>query len=145
MTITTANDTVTSGRRTIGLLGAVSVGVGAIVGGGILALAGVAFASTGPSAIVAFGLNGVIALLTALSFAELSAAFPQSGGNVHLCQESAFSAGRHLWWAGWCGLRQLWRQCCMPLALAHLLLSLLSRCGKRIWAVPRRGSVRPGR
>ena len=43
MTITAANDTVTSGGRSIGLLGAVSVGVGAIVGGGILALAGVAF------------------------------------------------------------------------------------------------------
>ena len=44
--------------RSLGLLGATGVGVGAIVGGGILALAGVAFATTGPSAIVAFALNG---------------------------------------------------------------------------------------
>ncbi|MFH1679057.1 MAG: hypothetical protein ABIH26_00255 [Candidatus Eisenbacteria bacterium] len=35
------------GRRLIGLLGATGVGVGAIVGGGVLALAGVAFAATG--------------------------------------------------------------------------------------------------
>ena len=48
------------------------MGAGAIVGGGILALAGVAFATTGPSAIVAFALNGGIAFLTALSFAELA-------------------------------------------------------------------------
>ena len=66
--------------RTIGLFGATSIGVGAIVGGGILALAGVAFAAAGPAAILAFILNGVIAYLTVLTFAELSARFPQSGG-----------------------------------------------------------------
>ncbi|PLX82256.1 MAG: hypothetical protein C0617_14085 [Desulfuromonas sp.] len=66
--------------RTIGLMGATGVGIGAIVGGGILALAGVAFATAGPAAIVAFALNGVIALLTALSFAEMAKAFPESGG-----------------------------------------------------------------
>ena len=70
----------TDSRRTIGLFGATSIGVGAIVGGGILALAGVAFAAAGPAAIVAFVLNGVIAYLTVLTFAELSARFPQSGG-----------------------------------------------------------------
>ena len=55
----------------MGLSDAVGVGVGAIVGGGVLALAGVAFATTGPSAIIAFALNGGIAVLTALSFAAL--------------------------------------------------------------------------
>ena len=53
-------------ERSIGLLGATSIGVGAIVGGGVLALAGVAFAATGPGAVLAFALNGLIALLTAL-------------------------------------------------------------------------------
>ncbi len=68
-------------ERSIGLWGATGIGVGAIVGGGVLALAGVAFATTGPGAIVAFALNGGIALVTALSFAELAAAFPESGGS----------------------------------------------------------------
>ena len=45
-----------------------------------LVLAGVAFATTGPSAIVAFGLNGAIAMLTALSFSEMASKFPESGG-----------------------------------------------------------------
>ncbi len=94
----------TDNLRRISLLGATSVGVGAIVGGGILALAGVAFATAGPSAIIAFVLNGLIALLTAFSFAELSAAFPQSGGtytfskrvlNVH----TAFMIGWIVWFA----------------------------------------------
>jgi amino acid transporter len=72
--------TAESTHRHIGLFGATAVGVGAIVGGGILALAGVAFATTGPSAILAFALNGGIAFLTAASFAELGARFPHSGG-----------------------------------------------------------------
>ena len=67
-------------ERSIGLLGATGVGVGVIVGGGILALFGVAFAAAGPAAILAFALNGFIAVLTALSFAEMSSAFPESGG-----------------------------------------------------------------
>ena len=50
-------------------MGATMVGVGAIVGGGVLALAGTAFATAGPAALVAFALNGVIAFITARSFA----------------------------------------------------------------------------
>jgi len=78
--------------------------VGAIVGGGILALAGVAFATTGPSAIVAFGLNGCIAFLTVFSFAELAARFPQSGGTYTyarkvLTVEVAFAVGWVVWFA----------------------------------------------
>jgi len=66
-------------ERQLGLFGATALGVGAIVGGVILALAGVAFATTEPSAIMAFGLNGAIALLTATSFARLARRFPESG------------------------------------------------------------------
>lgn len=59
----------TDSKRTIGLAGATGIGVGAIVGGGILALAGVAFSAAGQGAVAAFALNGFIAILTALSFA----------------------------------------------------------------------------
>ena len=67
-------------ERTLGLLGASQVGIGAIVGGGIFVLAGVAFSAAGPGAIIAFALNGIIAALTLLSFAEMSTAYPESGG-----------------------------------------------------------------
>ena len=91
-------------ERHIGLFGATGVGVGAIVGGGILALAGVAFATTGPSAIIAFALNGVIAILTALSFAEMASKFPESGGTYTFARkvlsvESAFTVGWVVWFA----------------------------------------------
>jgi amino acid transporter len=90
--------------RSIGLVGATSIGVGAIVGGGILALAGVAFSTTGPSAVIAFALNGLIALVTAASFAELAAAFPESGGTYTFAKkvlsvEAAFAVGWVVWFA----------------------------------------------
>ena len=90
--------------RTIGLLGATYIGVGAIVGGGILVLGGVAFQETGPSAILAFALNGVIAILTALSFAEMSSTFPESGGAYTFAKKvlsvrMAFVVGWILWFA----------------------------------------------
>jgi basic amino acid/polyamine antiporter, APA family len=93
-----------SPQRHLGLLGATSLGVGAIVGGGILALAGVAFATSGPSAILAFAANGVIALLTALSFAEMASKFPESGGiyafaKKVLSVEAAFMVGWVAWFA----------------------------------------------
>ncbi len=90
--------------RSIGLFGATSIGVAAIIGGGILALAGAAFSSAGPSATFAIALNGCIAFITAMSFAELSTAFPQSGGayvfaNKVLSVRAAFGVGWVLWFA----------------------------------------------
>ena len=89
-------------ERSIGLAGATGVGIGAIVGGGILALAGVAYETTGPATLVVFAANGVIAVLTALSFAEMSTAFPQSGGTYTFAKNvlsvrAAFAFG----WVGW--------------------------------------------
>lgn len=75
--------------RSIGFRGALGIDVGAMVGGGILALAGVSFAVTGPSAILAFALNGLIAFITALSFAEMASANPQSGAPTPM-QKSRF-------------------------------------------------------
>ncbi|MFH2130347.1 MAG: amino acid permease [bacterium] len=90
--------------RHLGLFDATSIGVGAIVGGGILALAGVALVATGPSAALAFGLNGLIALLTVLSFAELATAFPKSGGTYLYAKRvltvgAAFYVGWVVWFA----------------------------------------------
>ena len=90
--------------RSLGLFGTTSVGVGAIVGGGVLAMSGVAFVATGPGAVAAFALNGVIAVLTALSFAEMAAAFPESGGTYTFAKKvlsapAAFMVGWVVWFA----------------------------------------------
>ncbi len=91
-------------NRTIGSVGAIGIGIGAMVGGGILALAGVAFAVSGPSAILAFVINGVIAAVTALSFAEMASANPQSGGTYTYAKKAlslqvAFGVGWVVWFA----------------------------------------------
>jgi len=91
-------------KRSMGLFGATGVGVGAIVGGGVLALSGIAFATTGPGAIVAFALNGMIAFLTVFSYAEMASAFPESGGTYTFAKKvlsipAAFMVGWVVWFA----------------------------------------------
>lgn len=112
-------------ERRIGLLSAIGIGVGAIVGGGILALAGVAFAATGPSAILAFAINGVIAILTAISFAEMASKFPESGGTYAfsrkvLSVEAAFTVGWVVWFAS------IVAAVLYAIGFAHFLLVFLS-------------------
>jgi amino acid transporter len=90
--------------NTIGLPGAIALGIGAMVGGGILALAGVAFSVTGASAVLAFLLNGVIAIIIAMSFAEMASRNPQNGGiytyaKRALSVQLAFGVGWVVWLA----------------------------------------------
>lgn len=90
--------------KKMGLAGAVALGIGAMVGGGILALAGVAFSVTGASAILAFLLNGVLAIIVAMSFAEMASRNPQNGGiytyaKRALSVQLAFGVGWVVWLA----------------------------------------------
>ncbi len=70
------------GSGGIGLWGAVAIGIGGMVGGGIFAVLGVVAEDARGGAPVAFLLAGAVALLTARSYAKLSAAYPSSGGSV---------------------------------------------------------------
>ena len=110
----------TTTQRNIGLIGATMIGVGAIVGGGVLALAGTAFASAGPAALVAFALNGVIAFMTARSFASMASAFPQSGGSYNFAKmvltvRAAFAVGWVVWFASIVAQRAASATACLPL------------------------------
>ncbi len=67
-------------RRGMGLAEATLIGVGAMVGAGIFVLTGIAAGVAGPALILAFALNGVIALTAGMSYAELGSTFPQAGG-----------------------------------------------------------------
>jgi amino acid transporter/nucleotide-binding universal stress UspA family protein len=80
------------------------IGVGAMIGAGIFVLTGIAAGNAGPAALIAFGLNGVITLFTALSYAELSSAIPEAGGGYSFIKKVmpnwiAFTAGWMLWFA----------------------------------------------
>lgn len=75
-----------------------------MLGAGIFVLSGVAIRNAGPGAMLAFALNGLITLVTAFSFAELAAAFPESGGSYVFARKvfpvgGAFATGWVLWLA----------------------------------------------
>jgi len=76
-----------SGRRTrgphgVGVFGAMAIGIGGMVGGGIFAVLGTAVELAKGATPLAFGVAGVIALLTAHSYARLSATYPSAGGTI---------------------------------------------------------------
>ncbi|HEX6133471.1 MAG TPA: amino acid permease [Longimicrobiales bacterium] len=75
------NDGPRSGlRRDLGLLDAVGIGFGAIVGAGIFVVTGVAAGIAGPSFLLGLFIAGIAASANALSSAQLAAEYPQSGG-----------------------------------------------------------------
>jgi amino acid transporter len=72
----------TPAGRVVGLAGAVAIGIGGMVGGGIFAVLGEAVALGRGGTPVAFALGGVVASLTAYSYARLSVAHPSRGGTI---------------------------------------------------------------
>jgi len=90
--------------REMTLLDATMIGVGAMIGAGIFVLTGIAAGVAGPGLIIAFGLNGLIALLTAMSYAELGSCFHDAGGGYLWVKEglpkwNGFLAGWMSWFA----------------------------------------------
>ena len=68
--------------RSIGLLGAISIGIGGMVGGGIFAVLGEAVSLAHGATALAFAIAGLVAIFTAYSYAKLSVAYQSSGGTV---------------------------------------------------------------
>ncbi len=75
-------------ERDINLFEATIYGIGIILGAGIYALIGEAFGITGAATWIAFLIAAVIALMTGLSYAELSAAFPKSAAEYTFVKEA---------------------------------------------------------
>jgi len=68
--------------RSIGLLGAISIGIGGMVGGGIFAVLGEAVSLAHGATALAFAIAGLVAIFTAYSYAKLSVTYQSSGGTV---------------------------------------------------------------
>ncbi len=67
-------------ERTIGLFGATTIGVGALMGAGVYVLIGAATGDAGPSVILTYLITGILAFATTLMYAELGRIIPRSGG-----------------------------------------------------------------
>jgi amino acid transporter len=78
--------------RQVGYWEATAIGVGGMVGGGIFAVLGLSVDLAHGGAPVAFLIAGVVALVTAYSYARLSVAFPSQGGTVAFL-DRAFGPG----------------------------------------------------
>jgi amino acid transporter len=66
--------------REMTLMDTTLIDVGAMSGAGIFVLIGIATGVPGPALILVFTLNGLVALLTAMSYAEFAAVFVTLGG-----------------------------------------------------------------
>src|SRR5882724_4243370 len=76
------------GSGQIGLVAAVSIGIGGMVGAGIFSILGVVAHAAGNAMWLAFAMGGVVALLSTYSYAKLGATFPSAGGAVHFLVKS---------------------------------------------------------
>ena len=76
----------------VGFWEVTAIGVGGMVGGGIFAVLGLSVDLTRGAAPLAFLLAGIVALVTAYSYARLSVAFPSQGGTVAFL-DRAFGPG----------------------------------------------------
>lgn len=98
----TAQETEVKFARDLGLFDATMIGIGAMIGAGIFVLTGMAAGEAGPAALLAFALNGLVTLLTALSYAELASVYPKSGGGYSFIVKAfpgpaGFASGWMLW------------------------------------------------
>lgn len=90
--------------REMTLMDATMIGVGAMIGAGIFVLTGIAAGVAGPALILAFLLNGFVALLTAMSYAELGSCYHDAGGGYLWVKEAlphwnGFLSGWMSWFA----------------------------------------------
>lgn len=66
--------------RPLGLLDAIFFELGGIIGAGVFVLIGISSGLSGPGIVLAVVLAGILSIVTAFSYAEISSAIPKEGG-----------------------------------------------------------------
>jgi amino acid transporter/nucleotide-binding universal stress UspA family protein len=74
--------------KDLGLVSAMTIGIGTMIGAGIFVLPGVAANAAGPIVVISFIVGGVIAMVNALSISELGTAMPKAGGGYYYINKS---------------------------------------------------------
>jgi amino acid transporter len=88
----------------LGLTDIIMVGIAGMIGGAIFVLTGPAIGLAGSAVIIAFIINAVITVFTAMAYAELGSAMPEAGGGYLWIREglprpNAFISGWMAWFA----------------------------------------------
>jgi len=92
-------------ERNLGFTEAMTLGGGTMIGAGIFILPGLAAEGAGPASSVSFGIAGFVALLAALSLAELATGMPIAGGSYHYVNRALGGLfGSIVGWGMWTGL-----------------------------------------
>jgi amino acid transporter len=86
------------------LMDIIMVGIAGMIGGAIFVLTGPAIGLAGSAVILAFIINAIITLFTAMAYAELGSAMPEAGGGYLWIREglprpNAFISGWMAWFA----------------------------------------------
>ena len=111
--------------RHLGLVGATNIGLGAMLGGGIYVISGTAAGIIGPALIVAYLVTGLLAMFTAVNYAEIASSIPKQGGGYTFAHDTL--GGFPAFMTGWflmignivaCGL--------YALAVAHTLVVFIA-------------------
>jgi len=93
-------------NRDLGLAEVLMIGIGPNIGSSIFLLIGLATEIVGPGLLLTFGLNFVVTIFTALAYAELASAFPETGGGYLWVKEGLFEPlgflGGWMSWVGHC-------------------------------------------
>jgi len=101
-----ARDVEVKFRRDLGLLEITMIGLGPTIGTTIFLLVGPGYGITGPSLVLAFFLNFIVTLFTAMAYVELGSAFPETGGGYlwvrHAMKDPWGFLGGWLSWFGHC-------------------------------------------
>jgi APA family basic amino acid/polyamine antiporter len=113
-------------ERTMGLLGATTLGVGALMGAGIYVLIGLAAGEVGPGAWLSYLVCGLLSILSVLMFGELSRRVPVTGGGYAY----AYNAIGSFWGfiTGWLlALGSIFACAMYATGFAYYLTSILGR------------------
>lgn len=118
-------------ERTIGLPGALAIGVGTMVGAGIFVFPGLAAGEAGPAAAVSFAIGAVIALLVALPTSELATAMPASGGGYTFVRQGLGElVGALVGLSLWSGL--VFASACYLVGFGHYATAVLAEVGLQL-------------
>jgi APA family basic amino acid/polyamine antiporter len=121
-------------KKEIGLFSATAIGIGTIIGAGIFVVTGIVAGLAGPAIIISMIIAGIIAILNALSFSELSAFLPKEGGVYIFAHELISSNAGFI--AGWMWVfSNIFVGAAVSLGFAHYVVAISQTLPAKLIAV----------